>query len=137
MLILSCQQNVPISEKTSDYIIQSVKIDSKELEAKNLQMNKEEIWIQYKKYSTLDPNDSIPRKNCHLILDSNVVRIYVNGILKEEHKLIRDNRYSFLSYYFEDKPDDILQYLDEDQSRLVIKRNFYDGVQEFYIKQTI
>ncbi len=98
---------------------------------------KKYIWVQYKRVPVIDSNDTIPVKNCYLIIESNIVSRYIDETLTETHTLIRDNRYSFPSYYFKDNPDNILQYLDKEQVKLVIKRDNFDGLQEYYIKKEL
>ena len=127
----------------TDYVSYSINderivpIPDEEIE-RHIELRKEKLkeennkYFQYKRLPLMDSRDTIPNKNCYLTIDSNIVTIYDSGKMLERHKLIRDDKYSFPSFYFKDKPDDILQYLDKD--KIVIKRDNFDGLQEFFTK---
>lgn len=126
LLLVSCKQT------TSNDLHIINEQDEVSENSKNEMQNK---WVQYKKVSSTDTNDIIPTKDSYLLIDSNTVSVYTNNKLSEKHHLIRDKKNIYPSYYFEDKPDDFLIYLDEQGKRIVIKRDNFDGVQEYYIKE--
>lgn len=136
LFVSSCKQSKPDVTQNNNLNGFSITKSSKEVVKTDAVKEQKFRWIQYKKVPIMDTNDTIPVKNCYLTIKSNVVSIYVDEALTEKHNLVRDNQYSFPSYYFEDKPDDILQYLDKEQSKLVIKRDNFDGIQEYYIKKS-
>ena len=139
LLFVSCWQ-ITSTVKQEGYLINApITNHSKKVEviASNPVKEQKYRWVQYKRVPVMDANDTIPIKNCYLLIKSNIVSIYVSDTIAERHNLIRDNQYSFPSYYFEDNPDDVLQYLDKEQSKLVIKRDNFDGLQEYYIKKVV
>ncbi|MCB9310029.1 MAG: hypothetical protein H6567_08230 [Lewinellaceae bacterium] len=138
LLLISCHQKTPNFNKESNLNIEPIETYSlKEVKSNNPVKEQKYKWVQYKRVPVIDSNDTIPVKNCYLLIESNVVSLYVEDKLIEKHNLIRDNQYTFPSYYFEDKPDDVLQYLDKGQNKIVIKRDNFDGVQEYYIKKNL
>lgn len=137
LFITSCKQtNYDLKQNTNTSSVPITNHSKKEIITDTIK-EKKYRWVQYKRVPAMDLNDTIPVKNCYLIIEFNIVSRYIDETLIETQTLIRDDRYSFPSYYFKDNPDDILQYLDKEQSKLVIKRDNFDGIQDYYIKKEL
>lgn len=90
-------------------------------------------WVQYKKIPVDNKFDTIPYRDCYITIDGNVFSYFREGDLIEKRILIRDGNFEYEVYTFKEKPDDFLQYLDIEGKRLVLKRDNYDGVQEYFV----
>lgn len=135
LLLVSCHQRTPNFKKENNLNVEPIETSYlEEVKSNNPVKEQNYKWVQYKRVPVMDTKDTISIENCYLLIESNIVSRYVGDKLIEKHNLIRDNQYSFPSYYFEDKPDDILQYLDKEQNKIVIKRDNFDGIQDYYIK---
>ncbi|NNT71582.1 hypothetical protein HKT18_05055 [Flavobacterium sp. IMCC34852] len=90
-------------------------------------------WIQYKKVPTINQLDTLPYRDCYITISGEVFSYFKEGKLVEKRTLIRDRNFKYEVYNFRENPDDYLQYLDIKGKKVVLKRDNYEGEQEYFI----
>lgn len=89
-------------------------------------------WVEYKKIPPYNIKDTIPYHNCYIIIDNNRYSYYKEGKLEESRTIVRDTLYHYKTFRFKEKEDDILQFLNDAQDTVVLLRDNYDGIFEYF-----
>ena len=89
-------------------------------------------WVEYKKIYPFSIQDTIPYHNCYIIIENDKFFYYKEGKMEEYRTMIRDTLYHYETYRFKEKEDDILQFYNNDQDTVVLFRDNYDGISEYF-----
>ena len=133
LLFPSCKQEGKHTQKSPvvTYEVQKKNEDAlTDDQKKNKRVKK---WIEYKKIPVMNQLDTIPYKDCYITIEDQELSYFRDGKLLEKRTMVRDKSFEYEVYSFKENPDDVLQYLDVKGERLVLKRDNYDGEQEYFL----
>ena len=91
-------------------------------------------WVQFKKVPVIDQNDTLPYVDCYIEIEGNLYRYFREGKLIEEDTVTINRDYEFKVFSFVKNQEDLIQFLDKKDSIIVLKRNYFDGIQEYFFK---
>jgi len=99
---------------------------------RQFQQQKPQKWTEYKKTPVINQLDTVPYKNCYIIISGNDFSYFREGKLVEKRTMVRNEKFKYEVYNFKEKPDD---YLCLDSLEIVLKRDNYDGLHEYFRKE--